>query len=636
MLNSDSLAIQLLRSGNVGRVNYDENPRDMVALRMPYMIDSLDDILSNVNRVIQSAFGSRGRTYTDDIPFRLALRSFLESIEHPSMTGGGPVMRRDARWLRFRVRLIRGAGDRIDRIEFSRPVREIEVETAERVEPRPAEPEPPAEERQVPTPTLEPTPAPEAEAEDEGGILSTIAGGLDALSDISTGRWVWDPINRQMAEWEAELDRIGERREGGVAGQVMLVPVSMLFVILQAIIGTLDLIARINPANLVIRTLETGTRAAAGEYSQEDLLRDAEELGDEALDILTLGLRSAYRHMEEGIREANVFRITQALSEIALAVLALVGGIRGVRARLRARRAAGAAETTTGTPAEAPAEGGAPTAGRPTIRRRITSIEEAQRLRDEYARGRREGNLHESFDPEGMQAEWHHRGGTGEAPPAFVDSTGALMFDARRVGMIPEGLLSEAARARRAAAAATPPPTERPTIRRRITDVEEAARLRDEYARGQQEGALHESFDPEGMQAEWQHRGGTGEVPPAFVDSTGALMFDAHRVGMIPEGLLTEGAAGRGPRPAPPPPERPAGERIEEAATRPRVEQRIDSVTQARELVQEYRDGGRRVYPAAHDRAMQGHWERAGGEGTAPPAFLRVDGMLIFNRAALE
>ena len=639
LLNLNHMSVQLLRSGRVGRVNYDESPRDMIALRMPFQIGELDTILSNVDRVIQSGFGSSSRTYSGDVRFQLALRSFLESIEHPSMTGGGPAMRTE-RWLRFRVRLVRGAGDRIERLEFLRPVREIEIETVERVEPRPAEPEP-AEEEQERRPTPEPTPEPEAEAEEGGGILSRIASGMEAMGDFSSGRWVWDPINSQLAEWEAELDRIGERREGGIPGQVMLVPVTMLFTILQAIVGTLDLIARINPVNLILQGAATGVRAGTGEYSQEDFLRDAEELGDEALDLITLGLRSAYRHLVEGIEEANVFRITQAVSEIVLAALAIFGIIRGVRARLRARRAARAAEGTTaegtaeGAPAEGTAEAGTPGAGRPTIRRRITNIEEAQRLRDEYARGRREGNLSESFDPEGFQAEWQHRGGTGRAPPAFVDSTGALIFDAQRVGLIPEGLLSEAARSRRAAAA-RPAPTETPTIRRPITDPAEAARVRDEIASGRREGSFHESYDPAGFQAEWQHRGGTGPAPPAFVDSSGALMYDAAHVGLVPEGLLSEGVARRGPRAAAPPPERPAAEGIEEAATRPQFQQRIDSLTRARELVREYREGGRRVYPAAHDRAMQGHWERAGGEGTAPVAFTRADGMLIVNNRALQ
>jgi hypothetical protein len=130
--------LQRLLSGSVEGVHFNEARRNIVALRMPWPISEFDEVLANVDRVIQQ-FGSSGRTYTEDVGFRLALRSFLQEIGHPSF--GGSIMSRES-WLRLRVRILRGEGDRINGLQLLRPQREVEVETVETVEGR--RPAPPA------------------------------------------------------------------------------------------------------------------------------------------------------------------------------------------------------------------------------------------------------------------------------------------------------------------------------------------------------------------------------------------------------------------------------------------------------------------------------------------------------------
>lgn len=173
-------------------------------------------------------------------------------------------------------------------------------------------------------------------------LLTDIGSGSEYLGNLVSGRWLWVPITRQLAHWEAELDRIGEEGAPTNLGSALLIPVSILFVALQAIVGLLDLLARLNPMSLALRSAATIVSAHTGQYSREDFTRDALAVGDEALDIISLGLRQAFRHLGEGIEEGNAFRITQAVSEIVLAAIAILGIFRTIRARTSAGRVAAA------------------------------------------------------------------------------------------------------------------------------------------------------------------------------------------------------------------------------------------------------------------------------------------------------
>jgi hypothetical protein len=212
-------------------------------------------------------------------------------------------------------------------------------------EPVPTRPTPPGS-----TPTSTPTPAPTPTPGQEA--LGSLAEGLETFGGFTSARWLWNPINEQIAEWEGELDRAGEQGAPDTFSQVVLIPIAVLFTILQVIVGTLDLIARLNLLNVELQRQAIQIRALSGQYSRDDLIRGATELGDDALDIITLGIRGAINHLQEGIEEGNAFRITQAVSEFALAALALFGIGRIIRARLRARGAGTA--PAPARPGEAP------------------------------------------------------------------------------------------------------------------------------------------------------------------------------------------------------------------------------------------------------------------------------------------
>lgn len=173
-------------------------------------------------------------------------------------------------------------------------------------------------------------------------ILTSIGSGAEYLGNLASARWLWVPITSQLAEWETELDRIGEQGAPTDLGSALLIPVSMLFVVLQTIVGLLDLLARLNPQSLALRNAATVVRALAGQYTREDFTRDALAFGEQVLDIITLGLLQAFQHLEEGRREGNAFRITQAVSEIALAAMAIFGIFRAIRARTSAVKMAAA------------------------------------------------------------------------------------------------------------------------------------------------------------------------------------------------------------------------------------------------------------------------------------------------------
>ena len=503
--NHTNMPIQLLRSGSVDAVHYNEDPRDVISFQMSYQIGEFETILENINRVVQQ-FGSSSRTYTNDTNFQLMLRSFSQEIGHPSISGGGPVMTRQ-RWLRLRIRLVRGERRRINRLELLRPRREVEVETPEVVEGRQSpEPRPTRE----PAPEIgERAPAPEqATPTEQEGILGEIASGAETVGNLTSGRWIWDPITSQLAGWEAELDQIGEQGSPTILGSVLLVPVSTLFVVLQSIVGLLDLLARLNPLSLAMRATATSVRAAAGQYTREDFMRDALEVGDEALDIITLGLRNAYRHLMEGIEEGNAFRITQAVSEVALAALAIFGVFRAIRVRSSAGRMASAVAEERATPAapteQAPAEPVRPTA--PTEQARAEPVRPSAPTEQAPA---------EPVRP------------TAPTEPAAEVRT-------RQPGRSPEG---------------TPG---RPRVERVFNTEEVARQVRDQYMSGEARGGWDAAYSQESLQAHWEGVGERGRPPLAFVDTNGHLIFDARRLGMPPERMVAEGTARRMARRPPP------------------------------------------------------------------------------------
>jgi hypothetical protein len=570
--------IQLLRNGTVGGVHYEENPRDTISIRMRYQVESFEAILNGVNSVV-GLFGS-DRPYADDQAFQSGLTDYLTSINHPAARGGGHGMSRD-RWLRFRVRLVRGAGRRIDAIEFLEPFEsvtmgepEIEVE-----QPEPEGEAAPAETRTSeagapPQGAAASTAVPEAAATAEGGEqaegwASRIAGGLEWLGDLSSGRWVWNPISSQMAEWEAELDRIGERHEGGVAGQVMLVPVTLLFTILTSITGTLDLVAQLNPTNLAFQGVATGIRTATGQYTQEQFLADAEEIGTQALDMLLLGLRNAYFHLSEGIREANVFRITQAAGEVALAAMALLGVIRGVRARVAASRAAAAAETvsgeaqagaaavpeaaateTTARPAGAAAEttarpGGtaAETPARPGGAAAETTARPAEPAAETTARPG-ETAAETTAQPAEPTAE-------SAARPTEAPTSGESGFSAefqrwmreaneRTGGTFEEARSEWTARMDQEMGAGESRPGRSPFENppHQVADVVSDAQARQmirQWARGELDTPAHQYLSHEQFVYEYRESGGWGRPPAGFIDTQGVFRFDLPQSLGMPE-----------------------------------------------------------------------------------------------------
>ncbi|GEM_PF-1405488 len=164
------------------------------------------------------------------------------------------------------------------------------------------------------------------------GFWRELAEAAETLADISSARYIWDPVNEQLNSWEEELDQIGEQSGNfGIGTNALMGAVALLYVILRSITGLLDLLARLNTASVALNASATSIRLTLSENPEEEISQIADEVGETALDILTLGLLQAISHMREGIREANTFRISQAVGEIAIAVLALLGIIRGVR-----------------------------------------------------------------------------------------------------------------------------------------------------------------------------------------------------------------------------------------------------------------------------------------------------------------
>jgi hypothetical protein len=129
------------------------------------------------------------------------------------------------------------------------------------------------------------------------------------------------------------------------------------------------------------------------------------------------------------------------------------------------------------------------------------------------------------------------------------------------------------------------------------------------------------AYSPESLQAHWEGLGGQGRAPLAFVDTNGHLVFDARRLGMPQGEMLAEGTTRRMARRPPP---------------LSNIREAITDVQRARQLIQEYEQSELGVNRKPNGQAMQRAWEHAGGEGTAPVAYINQDGGLVVNMSALR
>jgi hypothetical protein len=153
-----------------------------------------------------------------------------------------------------------------------------------------------------------------------------------------------------------------------------------------------------------------------------------------------------------------------------------------------------------------------------------------------------------------------------------------------------------------------------------FTTEEVARQVRDSYMSGEARGGWDAAFSQESLQAHWEGVGGQGRPPMAFVDTNGHLVFDARRVGLPQEGMVAEGTARRMGRRPPPP------SSIREAIT---------DVNRARQLMDEFEQQGLGINRKPNARVMQNAWEHAGGEGTAPVAYVNIHGGLVVNMEAI-
>ena len=386
---------------------------------------------------------------------------------------------------------------------------------------------------------------------DDDGVAESIASGMEAVGGVFSLRWIFNPINARIASWEAELDRAGEQAEGlPILGRVLLIPISLLFVILSAIVGTLNLLMRLNIVNVELQAAATGVRVAAGQLSREQLIRDARELGEEAWDVIVGGIIGAFDHIKEGIEEGNSFRITQAVGEFVLAALALIGIGRGVASWLRRtpRSTIVPPEPRPTGPASAEA------AGRPRARPRGREREAGRRrfvaetvIFDEtMARQIRDqtplSHLHGILTREHFRLHWDlmRRPGDPVNPPAaFIDNSGCFYYDAQRIGLNPEAAWAQIERGRAAELerARAERAARRPAVRlRRAPDRGPAFALDEARARllRDQSGAECQPVPEEAFLRqlwEQQKRRGDPATPPlAWLNSWGGLIYDARRL----------------------------------------------------------------------------------------------------------
>lgn len=187
----------------------------------------------------------------------------------------------------------------------------------------------------------------------------------------------------------------------------------------------------------------------------------------------------------------------------------------------------------------APGRARAPVPGEPlSLAQRIDDVAQAQRLRDQFVLEGRP--VRQLMRPEAVREEWNRvLGQRGDPPPAFIDSRGQLMCDFGRLGPIPEQVLLGRATQRPGPAGAAQAGEGR--VVQPINDVTQARQLRDQYGR---EGRQYiESYKSAYYAEDYHLGGGVGDPPPAYIDDRGVLVYDANRVGPMPESLL-----GRRPR----------------------------------------------------------------------------------------
>ena len=639
--------LQLLRSGRTGRARYEETSADVITIRMPYQIDSLEQILENVDDVVR-VFGSSSRTYTSDTRFQSDLRTFLRSIHHRSLIGEMPGMSRELRrTLSFAVRLVR-EGQRIETIEFATAVPEAATETPLTAEEQMLEE---LAEREAQPPAAAPQPARAEPGAGQASIYDLLtehsfseqaAADIDSLGDLISARWLWDPITAQMREYDEELDAIGENfRTQPVVGQLMIPTITHLSVLLDAIVGTLDFCARI-PA-MPARVASVALEYHAGAMSSDELWDILEECGMEALNLLSGGLITAADHLAEGVRELNPVQFIRGVDELVLAVISLIGmfrGLRSLRARIRARGAG------RGAPLETPA------AEAPTIEAPVEA---------ETATGRAPAPVEVEAPTVEPPAQAEAPTGRGSAPVEVEAPTGR----AEAIGQ-PESPRATPSAEASAFGATERPPSAGPAprgnlegnaaIEYTIREAADVSQMREQIVRGERPGLLRHS-EASAMQAEWDAAGGNGTAPAGWMQSDGVLRVNLDAAGPIPaelareyvlgaqleaeargaaaesagraqtRGLFEEAerlrASGESPRPrsagAPP-----AGE-----INGLRIEYTVEDVAEARVLRDQIMTGGRegRVSFASAE-FLQGEWEAFGGEGPAPPAWWQNDGLL--------
>ncbi|MGQ9677141.1 MAG: eCIS core domain-containing protein [Chloroflexota bacterium] len=191
----------------------------------------------------------------------------------------------------------------------------------------------------------------------------------------------------------------------------------------------------------------------------------------------------------------------------------------------------------TGPPA--PGRARTPIPGEPlSLAQRIDDVAQAQRLRDQFVLEGRP--VRQLMRPEAVREEWNRvLGQRGDPPPAFIDSRGQLMCDFGRLGPVPEQVLLGRATQRPRPAGAAQAGEGR--VVQPINDVTQARQLRDQY--GLEGRQYIESYKSAYYAEDYHLGGGIGDPPPAYINDRGVLVYDANRVGPMPESLL-----GRRPR----------------------------------------------------------------------------------------
>jgi hypothetical protein len=647
-LSGTVMPVQLLRSGRVGRIGYTEEAEDLVSIEMPYQTDSFETVLAGVNRVVQSAFGSRSRNYADDPAFQGALRAYLESIQHPSVFRGAPVPTSSA-LLRFQVRLNR-EGERIRGIEL--------VTTQQRREPARQQPSSPAVEIPPTVPSAPgaaqapaiSTPANEPESL-ISGAANWVAGGLESVADLASARWLWNPINEGLQSWERELVDIGgSLRHQPESASVLIHPITVLYTLLGSIAGTLDLAARwLNPPNIALRVVATQIRVATGDISAAELAAQAFQLSDQVIDITSMGIRTAVRHLREGWNKGNAFRFTQGITELALAALALLGILRAIRAPARAPtapvespvRTPGVAEQVAGavpsetviageaTPIPRPAEP-APTARPPsevgigeaaTIQQPAAPAEAAAAHPPSSAGIGEAATVQQPAAPAEAAAAHPPRGPQAGEVGAAVRAAPPI-FESWRVF---EGGQAGAGNVR---------------ILQYTRNPAAARAIMNQIERGEIAGVTSElSLSDAMMQTEWRLYGGSGAMPPAWIEMrSGGTVVGRFS---MPEVGYPEGFGGLGPEtsarlravrrpPVEPGEPVPAEQPPRAPGASPLAVEVITDIDLARQRLAEFRAAGRMVRGRTGP-ALEAEWQRVQGVGEPPYAWVNQNGVLIFN-----